>query len=393
MTAVNSRRAPLLEGGLARLVSKFENLGASSKSNRNDGTTALDRAFVDSSLSQVPLIHDEVKDGAETLKAATPPSPAPISSSPAKHNDTTQPGPAVTDIHVINTDNPSLKPKRPLVRSGSVVAEMRRLFERGSGENTASNNTPATYEPQRVASPTTTTGRNDHKTPFDVNSRAKELSKTGIPTTKAGDLEKLDQQEEKDAIPDLIPFHHLVEHPECLPRPLASPDRSSSRRLNENIGVESKTSIWQRGNETRFKLQGGAFLHKAPSPLKNMIVTGIGAWYPKTGNTSPEEVPHSESETMTSHPTDALNSSLSQREGAERDLTEHSRPYVPLSHPRQDTVSSSTIHATSDPKELHHIKSPSLKTSRSVPSHQSKVSSLRNKFDSSLPSSVSMPSF
>ncbi|UKZ86670.1 uncharacterized protein TrAFT101_002495 [Trichoderma asperellum] len=318
------------------------------------------------------------------MKVATPPSPAPISSSPAKYNGTAQSGPAVKDIHITDTATPSLKPRRPLVRSGSVVAEMRRLFERGS----------ATYEPQRVASPTTTNGRNDLKTPFDVNSRANELSKTGILPTKAGDLEKLDQQEEKDAVPDLIPFHHHhVEHSECLPRPLASPDRSS-RRLNENnIGIESKASIWQRGTETRFKLQGGAFLHKTPSPLKNMIVTGIGAWYPKTCNTSPEEVPRSESEIMTSHQTDALNSSLSQRDGTERDLTEHSQPYVPLSHPRQDTVSSSTTHATSDPKELHHIKSPSLKTSRSVPSHQSKVSSLRKKFDSSLPSSVSMPSF
>lgn len=141
MSAANSRRAPLLEGGLARLVSKFENLGASSKSNRNDGATygALDRAFVDSSPSKAPLIHDEAKDGAETMKVATPPSPAPISSSPVKHNDTAQPGPAVKDIHVTNTATPSLKPRRPLVRSGSVVAEMRRLFERGSSENTASS--------------------------------------------------------------------------------------------------------------------------------------------------------------------------------------------------------------------------------------------------------------
>lgn len=141
MSAVSSRRTPLLEGGLARLVSKFENLGASSKSNRNDGATygGLDRAFVDSGPSKVPLIHDKAKDDAETMKVATPPSPAPISSSPATYNDTAQSGPAVKDIHITDTATPSLKPRRPLVRSGSVVAEMRRLFERGSGENTASS--------------------------------------------------------------------------------------------------------------------------------------------------------------------------------------------------------------------------------------------------------------
>lgn len=210
--------------------------------------------------------------------------------------------------------------------------------------------------------------------------------------TNTWDLKELDQ-EGKDAVPDLIPFNHHVEYPECLPRPLASPDRSSSRRSDENnISVESKTSIWQRGTETRFKLQGGAFLHKTPSSLKNMIVTGIGAWYPRACTTSPKHVPYSESETMTSHQKDAT-SSLSKREGAGPHLTEHSQPHVPLRRPYQDAVSSSTVQATGDPKELSQVKRPSLKTSRSVPSHQSKVSSLRKKFDSSLPLSVSMPSF
>lgn len=142
MSAVNSRRAPPSQGGLARLVSKFENLGASSKSNRNNGTTyaALDSAPVETKPSEAPSVHDQVNDGVETLKAATSPSPAPISASPAKHNDTAQSrGPALKDIHTRVAATPSSKPRKTLPRTGSMVAEMRRLFERGSGENTASS--------------------------------------------------------------------------------------------------------------------------------------------------------------------------------------------------------------------------------------------------------------
>lgn len=144
MSAGNSRQAPPPQGGLARLVSKFENLGASSKSNRNDGATygTPDRALVDPSPTKAPPIHDEVKDGVETSKAATSPPPAPISASPAKRNDTVQSGPAVKDIHITNNVTPLLKPERPLARSGSVVAEMRRLFERGFDENSASRGLP-----------------------------------------------------------------------------------------------------------------------------------------------------------------------------------------------------------------------------------------------------------
>ncbi|UKZ67804.1 uncharacterized protein TrAtP1_008962 [Trichoderma atroviride] len=139
MSAANSRRAPP-QGGLARLVSKFENLGASSKSVRDDGATyeTPDRAFVESSPTKAPSTH-KVQDGAETLKAAASPSPAPVSVSPANRDDTAQSGPAVKDIHIAIDATPSLKSKRPLARSGSVVADMRRLFERGSVENTVSS--------------------------------------------------------------------------------------------------------------------------------------------------------------------------------------------------------------------------------------------------------------
>jgi hypothetical protein len=210
-------------------------------------------------------------------------------------------------------------------------------------------------------------------------------------STIAGGLEESDQQEGTDAVPDLIPFH--VEHPECLPRPLASPDRSSRRSEESSAGAKNKTSVGQRGTGTRFKLQGGAFQHKTPSPLKNMIVTGIGAWYPKDCNSLPEEVPRSESEILNNDQKDAENFSLTGREETEPDLAEHSLPDAPLHPPCKDTESSSTAHTISDPKKLHQLKSPVLKTSRSVPSHESKVSSLRKMFDSSLPSSVSMPSF
>lgn len=248
----------------------------------------------------------------------------------------------------------------------------------------------ATYEPKRGASPTTNECT-EQNAPYCANSCAKGSPKTEVLPADVGHLDESYLQEGKDSVLDLIPFH--VEHPECLPRPLASPDRSSRRSEESGVGVKSKTSVWQRGTETRFKLQGGAFQHKTPSPLKNMIVTGIGAWYPKACNTLPEEVPRSESEIMKNDLKDADNLSLSRRAGAEPDLAEHSLPDAPLQAPCQDIEPLLTAHTTSDPKKLHQLKSPSLKTSRSVPSHESKVSSLRKMFDSSLPSSVSMPSF
>lgn len=144
MSAVNPRRAPPPQGGLARLVSKFENLGASSKWVRSDGVTyeTPSRAFVDSSSIKATSIDDKVQDEAGISKTATSPSPAPASVPPPKRDDTAQSGPAVKDIHIASDATPLLKPKRPLARSGSVVAEMRRLFERGSNENTVSSGLP-----------------------------------------------------------------------------------------------------------------------------------------------------------------------------------------------------------------------------------------------------------
>lgn len=144
MSAVNPQRVPLPQGGLARLVSKFENLEASSKPIQNDRVTYATPsiAFVDSNPTKAPSTHDKVQDGAETLKAATSPSPAPVSVPSSKRDGTAQSGSAVKDIHIENNATPSLKPKRPLTRSGSAVAEMRRLFERGSDKNTASSGWP-----------------------------------------------------------------------------------------------------------------------------------------------------------------------------------------------------------------------------------------------------------
>lgn len=100
------------------------------------------RAFVDSSFTKALSIDDKVQDDAGISKAATSPSPAPASVPPPKRVDTAQLGPVVKDTHIASDATPSLKPKRPLARSGSVVAEMRRLFERGSDEKTASSGLP-----------------------------------------------------------------------------------------------------------------------------------------------------------------------------------------------------------------------------------------------------------
>ncbi|KAM0255062.1 hypothetical protein ACHAQJ_006141 [Trichoderma viride] len=394
MSAINPRRAPPSHGGLARLVSKFENLGSSSKPSQSIGATyeIRDHATTDSKSAGVPLAREELKDGAaETSKTEASPSLALTSASPPPHNDTAHLASPVKDNHDVNTTAPPSKVGKLVSRRGSVVAEMRRLFERG-----LEIAPPATYEPKRVASPITTNEYSDHKPSSYTNSPIKGLPNTATLPTEADKLAKPDQQEEKDVVPDLVPFHSHIEHPEYLPRPLASPDRSSSRRSEESgIGIESKKSIWQRASEPRFKLQGGAFLHKTPSPLKNMIVTGIGAWHPKAHNASPDVVPHSESKLLRNDQEDLMNSSLERRERAELDLSENLQPYIPLCHPYQDALSSASTadHAASDPKELHSIKGPSLPTSKSAPSHQSKVSSLRRKFDNSLSSSVSMPSF
>jgi hypothetical protein len=138
MSAVNSQRALPPQGGLARLVSKFENLGGSSKPVRNDGE-ASGSAFFDSRPSKTPSVHDGVQDAAESSKAATSQPPAPNSASPAKHEYTAHSELAIENLHITNNSTPPSKPKRPLARSGSVVAEMRRLFERGSIENNASS--------------------------------------------------------------------------------------------------------------------------------------------------------------------------------------------------------------------------------------------------------------
>ncbi|KAH6605572.1 hypothetical protein Trco_004725 [Trichoderma cornu-damae] len=299
--------------------------------------------------------------------------------------------PPVKQNHDGNTATPASGVRRLIPRRGSVVADLRRLFERELDENAAST----TYEPKHVASPTTINECNDHKTLPIANSPGKGPSMLGTLAVKAGSPAKSDSQEERDVVPDLVSLRSHVEHPEYLPRPLASPDRSSRRSDESNLAGESKKSggIWKRGAEPRFKLQGGVFLHKTPSPLKNMVVTELETWCPESYEPSPDVASRSESGNMRSDRKAQKNSYLEHGEGAEPDLPEsHLQPYIPLCHPCQDALlSSSTTHAAGDPTELRRSEGPSLPTSRSAPSHQSKVSNLRRRFDNSLPSSASMP--
>ncbi|KAL7792589.1 hypothetical protein V8C37DRAFT_409923 [Trichoderma ceciliae] len=394
MSAITSRRAPPPQGGLARLVSKFENLGASSKPNRNIGG-AHEVRHHPTIISKPPSAsseHDQVQDSmAQASRTVASPSLRLNSAFLATHDGAAQLEPPVGDDHDGDAVTPSSKVGRLISRRGSVVADLRRLFERGPGENAASKIAPTpTYEPKHVASPITMNECYDHKPSSFANSPGKGSLEIGTSSTGTGGPAKIDQQEERDVVPDLVSLHSHIERPEYLPRPLASVNRSSPRRPEQgsSVGVESKKSIWQRGTEPRFKLQGGVFLHKNPTPLKNMIVTEMGAWCPKPRDTSPEVVPHSEKASSKNEPKD---SSLEQGERSGPDLLETLQPYIPLCHPCQDALLSSTAHAAGDLKGLHKSKGPSLPTSRSVPSYQSKVSSLRRKFDSSLSSSDEQP--
>lgn len=235
---------------------------------------------------------------------------------------------------------------------------------------------------------------NDHKPLSFANSPRKGSLKTAA-TLPVEDHGRVHLQEEGD-VADLASLQPDVEHPECLPPPLASLDRSSRRSDESGIEVESKKSIWQKGTARRFKLQGGIFLHKTPSPLKNMIVTETGTWSPTPRETSPEAMPDSEDQDVESDQKDV---NVDEGQEDEPELLEDSSPSnVTLCYSCQDALLSSPTEVAGnvnevDVKELDEPKSPALPTSRSVPSYQSKVSMLRKKFDSALPLSVSMPSF
>ncbi|KAL7951967.1 hypothetical protein V8C42DRAFT_356982 [Trichoderma barbatum] len=364
MSSVSTRRAPLSQGGLARLVSKFENLGASSNSPQDIAAAThetRDHPTLTSRFQDAPSVQEKERDNAvRESRTATSPSLAPIRASLVTYSQLETP---VRKTHVGKTATPSPKVGKLILRRGLAVADMRRLFERGLDESAASNVVQtATYDPKRAASPTITKEDNDNKTFSLAGSPMKGSSFI----TEAGILAKPDLHEERDIVSDLVSIHCHVEHPEYLPRPLASPDRSSQHPGESRIAIKDSksTSTWQR-NEPRFKLQGGVFLHKTPSPLKNMVVTEIGTWHPKPCGAL-EVVSVSENRNLRSDEQGLASLKSGKRDDLE--LLENLQP---------------------EPRES---RSPLLPTSKSVPFQQSKVSNLRRKFDGAFSSTAATKS-
>lgn len=350
MSSVSTRRAPKSQGGLARLVSKFENLG-SSKTPQDIGSAGEIRhdPIPASKFSDAPPAQENARDRVVgSSKTLAPPSLTPTSATRGQLET------PLRDSHSGTTAPPSSKIGKLISRRGLAVADMRRLFERGNDKNVTSNVArTTTYEPKRVASPTKTTECNDHKPLSLASSPMKGSSTINLAGTLANG------QEERDIVPD------LVEHPEYLPWPLTSPDRFSRPSREDKATIEDNKSTWQR-NEPRFKIRGGVFLHNTPAPLQNMVVTDVGTWRPNPLDTS-ELVLHSEDGKLRNDDQHLVHS-FERVKGDGPELLENLQ---------------------SEPRGQGGLRLP---TSRSFPSQQSKVSNLRRKFDSALPSSVSMPS-
>ncbi|OPB41684.1 hypothetical protein A0O28_0102430 [Trichoderma guizhouense] len=275
MSSVSTRRAPKSQGGLARLVSKFENLGTS-KTPQDIGSAGEINDSAASKFSDAPPVQKNARDRVVgSSKTLASPSLTPTT---ATRDQLETP---LRDNHAGSTAPPSSKIGKLISRRGLAVADMRRLFERGNVKTVTSNVArTTTYEPKYVASPTKTTECNDHKPLSLASSPMKGSSTVNLAGTLANG------QEERDIVPD------LVEHPEYLPRPLTSPDRFSRPSTEDKAVIEDNKSTWQR-NEPRFKIRGGVFLHNAPAPLQNMVVTDVGTWRPNPLDTS-ELVLHSE---------------------------------------------------------------------------------------------------
>ncbi|KAL6827864.1 hypothetical protein V8C40DRAFT_286750 [Trichoderma camerunense] len=363
MSSVSTRRAPKSQGGLARLVSKFENLGTS-KTPQDIGSAGEIRndPIPASKISDAQPVQKNARDRVVgSSKTLAPPS---LDSTIATRGRLETP---LKDSRAGTTATPSSKVGKLISRRGLAVADMRRLFERGNDKTNTSNVArTTTYEPKRVASPTTITECNDHK-PFSLaNSPMKGSSAVNDSGTLAN------RQEERDIVPD------LVEHPEYLPRPLTSPDRFSRPPGEGKAAIEDNKSTWQR-NEPRFKIQGGVFLHKTPAPLKNMVVTDVGTWRPKPLDTS-EVVLHSEDGNLRNDDQHLVHS-FERVKGDGSGLLEDLQTGVTLCYPCRDAVLSSISYTDGDAKEPRGQRGLLFPTSRSVPSQQSKVSNLRRKFD------------
>ncbi|PTB49735.1 hypothetical protein M431DRAFT_152697 [Trichoderma harzianum CBS 226.95] len=371
MSSVSTRRAPKSQGGLARLVSKFENLGAS-KTPQDIGSAGEIRhdPISASKFSDAPPVQKNARDRVVgSSKTLASPSLTPTS---ATRDQLETP---LKDSHAGTTAPPSSKIGKLISRRGLAVADMRRLFERGNDKNVTSNVArTTTYEPKRVASPITTTECNDPKTFSLANSPMKGSSAVNDSGTLAN------RQEERDIVPD------LVEHSEYLPRPLTSPDRFSRPPREDKAAIEDNKSTWQR-NEPRFKIRGGVFLHNTPVPLQNMVVTDVGTWRPNPLDTS-ELALHSEDRKLRNDDQHLVHS-FERVKGDGSELLENLQSGVTLCYPCRDIVLSSMTYTDGDAKEPRGQGGLLFPTSRSFPPQQSKVSNLRRKFDSALPSSTS----
>lgn len=142
MSSVSTRRAPKSQGGLARLVSKFENLG-SSKTPQDIGSAGEIRhdPIPASKFSDAPPAQENARDRVVgSSKTLAPPSLTPTSATRGQLET------PLRDSHSGTTAPPSSKIGKLISRRGLAVADMRRLFERGNDKNvTSSEQTPVQW--------------------------------------------------------------------------------------------------------------------------------------------------------------------------------------------------------------------------------------------------------
>lgn len=135
MSSVSARRAPKSQGGLARLVSKFENLGTS-KTPQDIGSAGEIRndSIPASKIPDAPPFQENARYRVVgSSKTLALPSLAPMSATRDQLET------SLKDSHASNTAPPSSKIGKLISRRGLAVADMRRLFERGHDKNVTSS--------------------------------------------------------------------------------------------------------------------------------------------------------------------------------------------------------------------------------------------------------------
>lgn len=135
MSSVSTRRAPTSQGGLARLVSKFENLGAS-KAPQDVGSAGEARhdPIPASKFSDAQPVKKNARDYVVgPSKTLASPSLAPPSVTRGQLET------PLRDSHAGTTAPPSSKIGKLISRRGLAVADMRRLFERGNDKTVTSS--------------------------------------------------------------------------------------------------------------------------------------------------------------------------------------------------------------------------------------------------------------